>query len=380
MASVKWSITLLLTRIIHIVIADCHWWWCPEDPEGKVVGYGADPDMVSVSGVSAGAYMSIQMHVAYSASIMGSGNVAGGPYHCSEGSVRTALSSCMDKPEAIDVEGLINFTFDKEASDEIDPVSNLANHKTWIFSGTRDTAVDQGVSVALEDYCKYFMPRANIATDYSVAAGHAMITEHYGNKCSDQRNPYINGCDYPAAYYILDHIYGGALKMPSQWGVALSGDMLQFNQTQLIPSYRGSHSLDDIGFMYVPSGCRSTPGCKLHIVFHGCNQGRYKLGAEYAVATGYNEVGEENNIIMVYPQAVTSIGNGLGCFDWMGYTDNKYDLKEGVQMEFGKNIIDRVTSEHHACGFFRSQMKQKPCLGASAPPPTPTLQPTPVYC
>nr|XP_006814224.1 PREDICTED: uncharacterized protein LOC102800916 [Saccoglossus kowalevskii] len=225
---------------------------------------------------------------------------------------------------------------------------------------------------------KDFMPVSSIATDYSVAAGHAMITEHYGNICSAEKMPYINDCDYPAAFYILNHIYGGGLKMPAEWGVALPGDMMQFDQTELIPSYSGSHSLDDIGFIYVPSGCKTTPGCKLHVVYHGCLQGRHNLDAEYAVTTGYNEVGEDNNIIIVYPQCETSLGNGNGCFDWWGYTDASYDLKAGIQMQFSKNIIDRLVSEHHACSTIRSKMAQKPCLGASAPPPTP--QPTPVYC
>ena len=40
--------------------------------------YGARGDMVSLSGISSGAYMSVQMHVTYSSSIMGVGVVAGG--------------------------------------------------------------------------------------------------------------------------------------------------------------------------------------------------------------------------------------------------------------------------------------------------------------
>lgn len=47
---------------------------------------------------------------------------------------------------------------------------------------------------------------------------------------------------------------------------------------------------------------------------------RNRLGDEYAYNTGYNEVGELNNIIMLYPQATLSLGsNPNGCWDWWGY-------------------------------------------------------------
>ena len=40
--------------------------------------------------------------------------------------------------------------------------------------------------------------------------------------------------------------------------------------------------------------------------------------------TGYNEVGELNNIIILYPQAVSIIGNPNGCWDWWGYNNAFY--------------------------------------------------------
>ena len=40
--------------------------------------YDIDTSLISVSGVSAGGYMAVQFHVAYSSSIMGAGIVAAG--------------------------------------------------------------------------------------------------------------------------------------------------------------------------------------------------------------------------------------------------------------------------------------------------------------
>jgi poly(3-hydroxybutyrate) depolymerase len=37
-----------------------------------------DPQKISVSGISSGAYMAVQLHVAYSKNIMGVGAIAGG--------------------------------------------------------------------------------------------------------------------------------------------------------------------------------------------------------------------------------------------------------------------------------------------------------------
>src|ERR1700726_4771345 len=42
----------------------------------------ADPGQVSVSGISSGAFMANQLHIAHSAGIMGAGIIAGGLYGC----------------------------------------------------------------------------------------------------------------------------------------------------------------------------------------------------------------------------------------------------------------------------------------------------------
>src|SRR3712207_3357206 len=46
--------------------------------------YGIDPDRITVSGLSSGAYMAVQLGVAYSSSFRGVGVIAGGPYGCAQ--------------------------------------------------------------------------------------------------------------------------------------------------------------------------------------------------------------------------------------------------------------------------------------------------------
>lgn len=47
---------------------------------------------------------------------------------------------------------------------------------------------------------------------------------------------------------------------------------------------------------------------------------RHKLDDEFVRNAGYNEVGELNNIIILYPQAIATASNPNGCWDWWGYT------------------------------------------------------------
>jgi poly(3-hydroxybutyrate) depolymerase len=45
-------------------------------------GLDIDPSKVTVSGLSSGGFMAVQMHVAYSSVFSGAGIFAGGPYYC----------------------------------------------------------------------------------------------------------------------------------------------------------------------------------------------------------------------------------------------------------------------------------------------------------
>ena len=49
------------------------------DPLGR---YPVDPTQVSVAGISSGAFMANQLHIAHSADIMGAALIAGGFYGC----------------------------------------------------------------------------------------------------------------------------------------------------------------------------------------------------------------------------------------------------------------------------------------------------------
>src|SRR5688500_7176961 len=67
-----------------------------------------DKSQTSVSGLSSGGFMAVQMHVAYSGTFKkGVGVVAGGPFYCAEGSITNATGRCMASPAGIPTSTLV---------------------------------------------------------------------------------------------------------------------------------------------------------------------------------------------------------------------------------------------------------------------------------
>ena len=67
---------------------------------GKAIGAAPLPALhaeaqgITVSGVSSGGYMAVQMHVAHSATVTGAGVIAGAPYYCAQGNLFYAMVNC----------------------------------------------------------------------------------------------------------------------------------------------------------------------------------------------------------------------------------------------------------------------------------------------
>ncbi len=319
-------------------------------------GFNVDVRETSVSGLSSGGFMAVQFDVAFSSFVKGAGIVAGGPYYCARGDVQTATSVCSCvpfgcfMPGMIDTPSLIRITDQNAGRGLIDPVANLARHRIWLFSGTADTAVPPRVMNELDTYYRNYIDPSQIAYENRIPAEHAQPTDDFGNACGTRADPYINDCDYDGAGQLLRWIYGPL--SPRNDG-ALSGSFVQFDQTEFLANPT-SHGMDTTGWAYVPAACREDEPCRLHVVFHGCQQyqsrryfqpgaGMTTFGTTYVRNTGYNEWADTNNFIVLYPQAISSSGNPNGCWDWWGYDDPNYALKSGRQMAAVKGMVDRVT-------------------------------------
>lgn len=159
---------------------------------------------------------------------------------------------------------------------------------------------------------------SSVSTKYDIQGEHAMPTTSYGNPCTFKGTPYINKCNYDGAYSALSHIYG-LLEPPVP---QVTSNLIKFDQSAYTQFGSSMHAT---GYMYVPTACQNGDECALHVVFHGCQQTLDDISTKYVTQTGYNEVAENNNIIILYPQAKKSTlypSNPNGCWDWWGYTDS----------------------------------------------------------
>ncbi len=294
---------------------------------------------VSISGLSSGAFMAVQYEVAYSGSVVGAGIIAGGSYYCAQGSMMAAVGSC----KGADVAELVALTRKRAETGQIDPVSKLAPHRVWMFSGTLDKLVPSASMADLAKYYAAFIPAAQIEYKGDLAAGHAMPTDSFGNKCDALAPPFISNCGYDAAGKLLQWIYG-PLKARGD-NAAPAGKLLEFDQSEFLPSPT-SHGMADTGYVYIPPGCESGGAvCKLHIALHGCLQDIGNLKDTYARHAGYNAWADTNRIVVLYPQtaALSPMPNPKACWDWWGYDDPDYSVKNGRQLRAIKRMADRLT-------------------------------------
>lgn len=296
-----------------------------------------DSSQTSVSGLSSGAFMAVQLHVGYSATFKkGAGIVAGGPFYCAEGSITNATGRCMASPAGIPISSLVSTTNNWASAGTIDPVANLQNSKVYLFSGSIDSTVKQGVMDALKTYYSSFVPAANTVYKKDIAAEHAMITDDYGSACSTKGSPYINNCNFDLAGAILSHLYGTL--NPRNNATLPTGNFVEFNQSQFITN----HGMAPTGWAYIPQACTSGTQCRLHVVLHGCQQNVSLVQQQYVRNTGYNRWADSNNIVVLYPQTSTQATNS--CWDWWGYDSANYAKKSGPQMAAIKAMVDQVSS------------------------------------
>ena len=304
-----------------------------------------DPRQTSVSGLSSGAYMAMQLQVTYSKHIMGAGIIAGGPYRCAAGhyprggfdvtGMYAMLNVCMHaspvtwwpRPKP-DVEFSIRETERLAAAGLIGEPSHLAQQKVWMFSGAKDMLIPTAVMDTLQIYYQHYIPAANIRYVKNANASHGMITESYGSSCKISLPPFINDCDFDAAGALLQQIYG---KLKPKIA-AQAANLYSFNQQEFFAASDRSISLHRNAHIYIPSTCKTGQRCKLHIALHGCLQSENLVDDAFYGKAGYNAWAEANNIVVLYPQAKTWLANPQGCWDWWGYSGEHYADKQGKQV------------------------------------------------
>jgi len=299
----------------------------------------AQQAQISVSGMSSGAYMAVQAHVAFADKIGGIAAVAGGPYHCAAGDVQLALARCLTGA-GLDPRPLIEFA--RAAADDARNAATeqMAADRIWIFHSPVDTVVAPAVGAALRDfYADFVADPAQIEFVDDVETAHGWPTVDAGASCLEWGGDFINACDFDTAGRLLGHIYGELLPR------APAADPDSLFVLDVSRYFGDGNGVADTAYVYAPENCRAaTSACRLHLAFHGCVQGAEFIDDRFVRQAGFNEWAETNDIVVVYPQIEKSLFNPKGCWDWWGYSGEDYEVRAGKQLAGVGAIIDAFVS------------------------------------
>ena len=208
---------------------------------------GVNAMETSASGISSGAYMAGQFHLAFSTTVVGVGVVAGGPWGCaSNGSgdslllggfdnATRALSSCMKiVGGAPDGESLADAAAAFANQHRIDPLAGLEGDRVYLFHGESDSVVAAPVATAVDTF---YSATGTYADDMHAVyelpggkAGHALVVDQDGSACDTNASPFIDDCDYDQAGEILRWIYPDLVGRPGP----ATGRKVVFDQIEFL--------------------------------------------------------------------------------------------------------------------------------------------------
>jgi hypothetical protein len=225
------------------------------------------------------------------------------------------------------------------AEDRVDATSFVAADRVYLFSGREDRTVAPSiVAAAARFYEAIGVPAAAIRHVTDIASGHGFVTLDKGLACSRTAQPYVVDCDYDQAGDLLQHLLGPLNPRSPQ----LSAGIEEFDQRPFTADL-AEHSLAAEGAVYVPQECRRTPGCRVHVAFHGCGQSRASAGDAFVADSGLTAWADSNRLVVLFPQVAQSPLNPQGCWDWWGYTGRAYLTRAGVQIQAVHRMLLRLT-------------------------------------
>ena len=115
-----------------------------------LASYKVDIHQTSVSGVSSGGAMAVQMHVAHSSIMRGVGVIAGVAYDCTNSALLSVEARFARAPDCMNGSFAAAFSIGRTtvaagvAGAIDDPATNLPRQKVWLFSGYNDGLVRRG--------------------------------------------------------------------------------------------------------------------------------------------------------------------------------------------------------------------------------------------
>ncbi|MEL7047958.1 MAG: PHB depolymerase family esterase [Pseudomonadota bacterium] len=355
---VKPTLATVLGFIILILLTNCEQQTNGVAEPGALPALRVDVAQTTVSGISSGAYMAGQFQMAHADLVIGAAIIAGGPYGCAESAFSgivpgpgqvflnssRAVSGCMLNALSVwgvpNAEKLARRAKTRSQDGEIGRIADITSDQVYLFTGKRDQIVRPGIVRATNRFYQALgVPEDQIKLVDNLDAGHAFITLEKGLACSTGKTPFVEDCDYDQAGSLLQHLYGDLEPAADQPG----GSFVTFDQAIYTQGLK-THGMAAEGVAYIPQSCRSDggaggqldrkagPGCRVHVAYHGCAQNIKAVGDAFVRDTGFARWADRNRLVVLYPQTKASALNPQGCWDWWGFTSQKYLTREAPQI------------------------------------------------
>ncbi len=297
-----------------------------------------DANRVSVSGLSAGAFAAIQMHLSYADIIHGVGVVAGGVYWCSEGQLSKGLSECMFNSGSVSIDKKVEYAKKQQGLGNLASPNYLKNFNLYIYASPKDIIVKKEGAPKIVDFYRSFTTSFSYKLESNIASAHGFPTVSEGNRCDQMASPWIQACGRNIALEMINFLEG---KTYSE-GKMDRGQLFTFNQGK----YSGANTfLMPEGYVYIPERCRNgMQKCGLHMALHGCKQNTDDVGDQFETRTGIADAAEAAGMVVIFPQAARDqSANPNACWDWTGYSSKDFANTHGPQTSALRAMIRDVS-------------------------------------
>ncbi|TAL74687.1 MAG: hypothetical protein EPN56_02205 [Rhodanobacter sp.] len=296
-----------------------------------------DSARVAVVGLSAGAYMAGQAQLAYPEWFANAALVAGGPWNCADGSLKTALTACLKGNPRAEVPGLVARAGAWAKEGRLGDLAHLAHARVYLLRGRDDATVSADVAAASASFYRALAAQSPALRDLQLVVddqrdfGHNLPVARHGDDCRLSQSPFLGGCGFDAAGAIFARMFGA----PPRQADGAHGELRRFDQDALRIDGADAY-LARTGYLYVPPACAAGQSCGLLVAFHGCKQDAASVGTAFVQDAGFNRWADVYGVVVLYPQARASFAplNPQACWDWWGYSGANYATRDGAQLRW----------------------------------------------
>ena len=316
---------LILTLLLSLLLLVGCGRGQPEHP--RLPDWQLDSDRLILSGLSSGGYMAHQLHLAWPEEVNKISLFASGPYGCARAGVADALNRCMYVNRGVPSAQASLEKIQQGAQEGLlGEVEAIKNSRVFIYRAQRDAVVLAPVTETLHTLYTQLEPTA-LEKVVGAGAGHG-FPALTGNLCAANSRPYINACGFSGAAMSLDFLDG---RVDAAVAAEPQGQLYPFGQRYYSGDSRG---FAETGYYYVPPQCsEGSRECGLLVMLHGCDQSIAEVGNALIEQSGYLQQADLRDLVVLFPQARSSMANPKGCWDWWGYESSRYDTREGLQTQ-----------------------------------------------